>query len=69
MLLEIEKITDFNLWLLSQGIIDMNRNGSSATFFSFVCNDKKIKELFASTLNRIPISVRCVPSMMVVFNA
>ena len=30
---------------------------------------KKIKELFASTLNRIPASVRCVSSMIVVVNA
>ena len=29
----------------------------------------KNKELFASTLDRIPISVRCVSSMMVVLNA
>ena len=47
----------------------MNRNGNSATFFSYVCNGKKIKELFASTLDRIPISVRCVSSMTVVLNA
>ena len=55
--------------LFAQGIIDVNRNGNSANFFSYVCNDKKIKELFASTLNGIPISVRCVSSMIVVFNA
>ena len=30
---------------------------------------KKIKELFASTLNGITASVRCVPSMIVVLNA
>ena len=30
---------------------------------------KKIKELFASTLNGIPISVRCVSSTIVVLNA
>ena len=54
---------------LGQGIIDMNRNGNSANFFSYVCNGKKNKELFASTLDRIPISVRCVSSMMVVLNA
>ena len=47
----------------------MNRNGNSANFFSYVCNGKKIKELFASTLDRIPISVRCVSSMIVVPNA
>ena len=43
-----------------QGIIDMNRNRNSATFFSYVCNGKKSKELFASALNGIPISVRCI---------
>ena len=47
----------------------MNRNGNSANFFSYVCNSKKIKELFASTLDRIPISVRCLSSMIVVLNA
>ena len=30
---------------------------------------KKFKELFASTLNGIPASVRCVSSMIVVLNA
>ena len=54
---------------LYQGIIDMNRNGNSAIFFSYVCNDKKIKEWFASFLNKIPISVICVFSMIFVFNA
>ena len=47
----------------------MNSNGNSANFFSYVCNGKNIKELFASTLNGIPISVRCVYSMIVVLNA
>ena len=47
----------------------MNRNGNSASFFSYVCNDKKIKELSASTLNEITASVRCVSSMIVVLNA
>ena len=47
----------------------MNRNGNSANLSSYVCNDKKIKELFASTLDRIPISVRCVSSMIIVLNA
>ena len=37
-------------------------------FFSYVWNGKKIKELFAYTLDRIPISVRCVSSMIAVFN-
>ena len=52
-----------------QGIIDMNRNGNSANFFSYVCNGEKTKELFASALNGIPISVRCVSSMIVVLNS
>ena len=47
----------------------MNRNGNSAIFFSYVCNGRKIKELFAFTLNRIPASVRCVSSIIVVLNA
>ena len=55
--------------MLYQEIIDMNRNGNLANFFSYVCNGKKSKELFASTLDRIPISVKCVSSMIVVLNA
>ena len=47
----------------------MNRNRNSANFFSYVCNDKKIKDLFASTLNGITASDRCVSSMTVVLNA
>ena len=47
----------------------MNRNGNLANFFSYICNSKKIKELFASTLDGIPISVRCVSSMIIVLNA
>ena len=47
----------------------MNRNGNSANFFSYVCNGKQVEELFASTLNRMPASVRCVSSMIVVLNA
>ena len=47
----------------------MNRNGNSANFFSYVCNDKKNEELFASTLDRIPISIRCVSFIIVVLNA
>ena len=38
-------------------------------FFSYVCNGKKFKELFASTLNGIPASVRSVSSMIAVLNA
>ena len=47
----------------------LNRNGNSANFFSYVCNNRKIKELFASTLNRIAVSVRCGSSIIVVLNA
>ena len=47
----------------------MNRNENSANFFSYVWNGKKNKELFASTLDRKPASVRCVSSMIVVLNA
>ena len=47
----------------------MNRNGNSANFFSHVRNDKKSKELFASFLNGILISVICVSSIKFVFNA
>ena len=47
----------------------MNRDGSLANFFSYVCNGKKIKKLFASTLNGIPASVRCVSSIIAVLNA
>ena len=35
----------------------------------YVCNGKKSKELFASPLNRITVSVRCVSSMIDVINA
>ena len=47
----------------------MNRNGNSANFFSYVCNDKKIKELFAFNLNGTAASVRCMSSMIAVLNA
>ena len=47
----------------------MNRNGNWTNFFSHVCNGKKIKALFASTLHGIPASVRCVSSIIVVLNA
>ena len=47
----------------------MNRDENSANFFSYVCNGRKIKELFASTLNGITASVRCVSSMIIVLNA
>ena len=47
----------------------MNRNGNSANFFSYVCNGKKIKKLFASTSNGITVSVGCVSSIIIVLNA
>ena len=47
----------------------LNRNGNLANFFSYVCNSKKIKELFAPTLNGTTARVRCVSSMIVVVNA
>ena len=47
----------------------MNRNGNAANFSRMFVMEKKTKQLFASTLNRIPISVRCVSSMTVVLNA
>ena len=39
-----------------------------ATDFDACIPADKIKELFASTLNRIPISVKCVFFMIVVLN-
>ena len=47
----------------------MQAHGHYQIFFAYVCNGKKIKEFFASTLNRIAASVRCVSSMIVVLNA
>ena len=47
----------------------MNRNENSANFFLYVCNGKKIKELFASTLNGVAASVRCMSAIIVVLNA
>ena len=57
--------------VLVKGLLprNVNRNGNSANFFSYVCYGRKIKELFASTLIGIPISVRCVSSMIVFINA
>ena len=46
----------------------MTRNGNSANFSLMFVMAKKIKELFASTLNGILASVRCVSSMIVVLN-
>ena len=46
--------------------LQTNRNGNSAIFLSYVCNGKIIEELFASTLNGVTASVRCVSSSMFV---
>ena len=54
---------------LKQGIVNINKNGNSANLSRTFVMAKKIKELFASTLNGIPISIRCVSSMIVLFNA
>ena len=44
----------------------LNRTRNSANFFSYVC---KSVQLFASTLNKIPASVRCVSFIIVALNA
>ena len=54
---------------LVQGIINCKGTETWQFLFSYVCNDKTIKELFASTLNGITAGVRCVSSILVVFNA
>ena len=46
----------------------MKRNGNLAIFFRMFVMAKKLK-LFASTLNGIPISVRCVSFIIVVLKA
>ena len=51
-----------------QGIIDC-KGTEVRQFFLYVCNGKRTKELFASTLNGIPASVKYVSSMIVVSNA
>ena len=51
-----------------QGIIDC-KGTEVRQFFLYVCNGKKNKELFVSTLNGITSSVRCVSPMIVVINA
>ena len=55
-----------SILISEQGIIDINRNGNSAIFFSYVCNGIKIKDLFASTFHRKPARDKCVSSMIVV---
>ena len=51
-----------------QGIIDCKGTETQQLFSRMFAMAKKIKELFASTLNEIPASVRCVPSMIVILN-
>ena len=46
----------------------LNRNRNSTNFFSNVCYGKQIQELFASTLDGIAASVRCVSSIIVILN-
>ena len=55
-------------WSL-QGIVYLNRNRNSATFLSYVCNAKKIKELFYPTLHGITASVSFVSLLLVVLDA
>ena len=47
----------------------LKRNGNSANFSRMFVIAKKIKNLIASTLNKITASARCVSSMIVVPNA
>ena len=47
----------------------LSKSGNLANFFSYVCNGKKVKELFASLLSGIAASVRCVSAMIVILNA
>ena len=49
--------------------LQLFKNGNSAKFFEYVCNSKRNRELFASTINRIVARVRCVSSTTVVLNA
>ena len=37
-------------------------------FFSYVCNSKKIGELFTPTLNGMAVAVRCVSFTIVILN-
>ena len=39
---------------------ELNRNGDLTNSFSYVCDGKKIKELFTSTLNGVAAVVRYV---------
>ena len=58
-----------NFCYCDQGIVNMNRNGNSEKFFFNVCNGKRIKELFVSTLNGIAACVRYLSFIIVVLNA
>ena len=66
---EVPQLSQTYIESFDQGIMDMNRNGNSANFFLYVCNGKKVEELFASTLNGIAASVKHVFSIIVVLNA
>ena len=48
---------------------ELNRNGDLTNSFSYVCDGKKIIELFTSTLNRIAAIVRYVSFMTVNLNS
>ena len=52
-----------------QGMKDLSGTKTRQFFFSYVCNSKIIKELFAHTLNRITVRVRRVSSTAAVVNA
>ena len=53
----------------NQGIIDSKGTETRQIFSRMFVMAKKIKELFASTLNGITARVRCVSSIIVVLNA
>ena len=54
---------------MAHGIIDCKGTETRQIFSGMFVMAKKIKELIASTLNRITASVKCVSSMIVVLNA
>ena len=54
---------------MNQGIINCKGTETRQSLFHMFVIAKKIKELFAPTLNGIAASVRCVSSIIVVLNA
>ena len=54
--------------MYKQGFVYLTGTETRQIFYRMFVTLKN-KELFASTLDRIPISVRCVSSMTVVLNA